>query len=642
MSLGWFSSLIASQRARKICRAFLFIYSSLILSPIQYWAPNGTADNTWILAINYAAAHHMVMGRDILWPAGPLGYLAAPMDIGNNLAMGLICQAVLWLLLIAILADLFYRGGFALRNLTFFSIFLGLSGPLYHHLPNPLGAGDLLLVGAFILIVHFHLRGGAWRYITALFMLGLVPLVKFVGVMLAAGTIAGLLVDWFVRKRWAAWREVAITVALPLVVSSLGYWFTLGSFQTIALYFKGSIELSKGYNLAMAKAGPPLYEIAGAEALGLVAVALTMLALRNHRCAIFLSLLMAAAVLLNGKHSFVREDSHIIYTLSFSALATALIALVMPIDSRNYAWGLALIAVGLGLLCQDYAGEQDLITAVSSVSGVRVPIRTARALWLPYLREWLREPDEQKEVPAQLRVEPEIQAIIQHEPVSSLSISYSGVFVDGLNLTLYPVVQRYTACTPYLDERNAEWVRNRGPRFLILNGNSMTLDGRHPWTETPAMWAEIYRWYNTRALGSYTLLLERRTTPRFTRFDLLGHSQLRFGEELKMPASTAPVLWSMRCSLTRRGRTRALLFRVDEVTMTVNRDHDQPETFRVLPEVLVAPSLGSHLPNTLQEFAETFKEKGDQDFSVRSLSFGGPGSSDYAPICDVDTWQGVP
>jgi len=35
------------------------------------------------------------MGRDIAWTTGPLAYLAAPMDIGNNLAHGLIFQAAM-------------------------------------------------------------------------------------------------------------------------------------------------------------------------------------------------------------------------------------------------------------------------------------------------------------------------------------------------------------------------------------------------------------------------------------------------------------------------------------------------------------------------------------------------------------------
>jgi hypothetical protein len=124
--------MLLSDQAKHIVRAVLFVCVGLVLCPVQYWAltPNDE-DNTWLFALNYAAAHHLVMGRDIAWTSGPLAYLAAPMDIGNNLVQGLAFQAALWTLLLAILWGLFFRGGFSLKNLAFFSVFLGLSSSLY-------------------------------------------------------------------------------------------------------------------------------------------------------------------------------------------------------------------------------------------------------------------------------------------------------------------------------------------------------------------------------------------------------------------------------------------------------------------------------------------------------------------------------
>ena len=130
--------------------------------------------------------------------------------------------------------------------------------------------------------------------------------------------------------------------------------------------------------------------------------------------------------------------------------------------------------------------------------------------------------------------------------------------------------------------------------------------------ETPAMWMEVYRWYDTRMLGTHNLLLERRPEPRFRRLESLAHSRLRFGDELLIPASPQPVFWNMQCSLTMAGRLRALLFRVIDVTMTVDERGRQWDPFRVLPEVLAAPSLGNQLPSDLSEFAQVFS--GDSQF----------------------------
>jgi len=37
-----------------------------------------TVDNTWFFALNYAAAHHLVMVLDIVWTWGALFYLLFP------------------------------------------------------------------------------------------------------------------------------------------------------------------------------------------------------------------------------------------------------------------------------------------------------------------------------------------------------------------------------------------------------------------------------------------------------------------------------------------------------------------------------------------------------------------------------------
>ena len=619
--------LFFSDRAKSALRGALFVYLGLVFCPIQYFSNKSSLDETWLFALNYAAAHRLVLGRDIVWTSGPLGYLAAPMDIGNNLAQGLAFQAALWILLLTILWDLFFRGCFPLRNLAFFSICLGLSGFMY---PSLLGAGDLLFVGALILLVHFRLRGGSGRYVTALVMLGLVPLIKFVGVMLGATVVAGLIVD-LITQGSSAQREALLAAALPGLVAGAGFWLTLGSFHTFALYLKGCLDLSRGYNLAMALPGPPRELLAGFELLVLLAAALVLLAIRDRRMAGFFILLLAGPVLVNFKHAFVRQDFHIVYAFGFVAVAVGLVALATVLNGERATTAWAVLVLLLAVLCQDYVGHRNTVPAVT---GVKVPSLLWHALRFDRLRQMLNAETQQSFSSDQPGVEPEIKAIIQQEPVASLSMSYSGVFVDGLNLQLYPVIQRFAAYTPYLDKLNANWIRDRGPRFLLFNGKS--IDGRHPWTETPAMWMEVYRWYDTQMLGTHNLLLERRPEPRFRRLESLAHSRLRFGDELLIPASLQPVFWNMQCSLTMAGRLRALLFRVIDVTMTVDERGRQWDPFRVLPEVLTAPSLGNHLPSDLSEFAQVFSPTGTPNFQVEKLSFGGPGKGAYAPVCEVE------
>jgi hypothetical protein len=631
--------LFFSDRAKSVLRGVLFVYLGLVFCPIQYLAiTERTSDDTWLFALSYAAAHHLAWGRDIVWTSGPLGYLAAPMDIGNSLALGLAFQAALWILLLAILWDLFFRGCFPLQNLAFFSICLGLSGFMYHQFPNPLGAGDLLFVGALILLVHFRLRGGSGRFVTALVMLGLVPLIKFVGMILGVMVVAGLIVDFIMPGRSSTRREALLAAVLPGLVAGAGFWLNMGSFHALALYFKGSLELSRGYNLAMSLPGRSIELLAGFEVLVLFAAALVLLAIRDRRMAGFFILLLAAPVLVYFKHGFVRQDLHIVYAFCFVAVAVGLVALATVLDGGRPTTAWAVLVLLLAVLCQDYAMTSGgLGSAVPFVTGVKVPALVWHVLRFGRLRQMLNAETQRSFSSDQLSVEPEIKAIIQQEPVASLSMSYSGVFVDGLNLQLYPVIQRYSAYTPYLDQLNADWIRDRGPRFLLFDGKPLLgKDQRQPWTETPAMWVEVYRWYDTRMLGARNLLLERRGQPRFQKFELLSHSQLRFGDELLMPPSQQPVFWSLRCSLTTAGKLRLLLLRVGEIMMTVHEKDRQWDPLRVLPEVLASPSLGNYLPSDLSEFAQVFSPTGIPNFHVDKLSLSGPGQSAYAPVCEVE------
>jgi hypothetical protein len=198
---------------------------------------------------------------------------------------------------------------------------------------------------------------------------------------------------------------------------------------------------------------------------------------------------------------------------------------------------------------------------------------------------------------------------------------------------VYPVVQRYSAYTPYLDEANAAWVRDRGPRFLMFDG--LTIDGRHPWTETPAMWLETYRWYDTRLLGKRSVLLERRTTPRFENLKSVARFEMPIARAFDMPQD-AP-FWSLRCGPSALGRLEKLVLRVPELRMRMETATGETKSFRIMEEVLSTPVLGSGLPSTIPEFAAVFS--GNASPLVKRIQIEGPGLSAYGSVCEVETFR---
>jgi hypothetical protein len=614
-------------------RWLLFLFAALLACPIRYSGQDPYLDNTWVFALNYAAAHGLAVGRDVVWTSGPLGYLAFPQDFGNNLAHGLIFQSIVWTVLLAILGDVFFRAAFKLWNLALFTGFFALSAPLYWF--NYFGLENLVLMGVLALLVVERSRGGIARYSIALALIGLLPLIKLTAAMAAVGALAGYLADRVIRLRWKAWPSVALAATVPPAVAALGYWITLPTWDALARYVRASLDFVENYSIAMSLDGEWVEWILAIEVLVLIALALLEAARSSRQIAAFLFALLAIPLLLVLKHGFVREDAHIVNFFCFAGLALGLIALgVQWTRGSLRVIALTLLAYAVVVIPVVYALEGSV--GIGEMTGVRSASFTRGALSLDRLRADLRARSFSSFESGD-RLEPAIRDIIRDSPFAALTMAYSYAAIDGLNLRLYPVVQRYQAYTPYLDGLNAAWVRDRGPRFLTIEWAA--IDDRHPWVETPAMWAEIYRWYNTRMFQGGSVLLERRASPRFQRFELVRSFKQPFRGTLELPDSAEAIFWTMRCHLTLTGNLRKLLFRVDEIDMTVDEVSGDLEEFRIIPEVLASPVMGNFLPSSVEELASLFDPAASSQKRVNRFSFDGPGIGSYSDTCKAEFFR---
>ena len=62
---------------------------------------------------------------------------------------------------------------------------------------------------------------------------------------------------------------------------------------------------------------------------------------------------------------------------------------------------------------------------------------------------------------------------------------------------------------------------------------------------------------------------------------------------------------------------------VPEVMITVQEKAGGRQAFRVIPDLLRNPVLGTYLPNTLGEFAAVLAADGRPRYSIRSVQLGG-------------------
>ncbi len=602
-----------------------------IYCPLRVCAPaRSSADNTWFFAVNFAAAHHLKFGTDFVWTWGPLAYLLVPFHIGNNLLYGLIFQSILWILLGLAFWDISVHSDFEVRNVQLFAIFMALSVVNFSQELYP--RNPIFLVG-LLFLVHFQLRGGTPRLFLALCLMGLMPFFQFAATVSAVGVITGFVAYRLLNRRPGALREAALAIAIPVIVAVIGGWTTLGTFGAAQAYLRSSLEFARGYILAMTLPGTPTqlyYTIATLVLLGAV---LAFLFLLRREAAQFFALILTAPALFEFRHAIVRQDSpHILQFFSFCPFAFALIALAVPLR-RRLIEAAALATLCLLFLLSSKAGAiTDYLGAARAMIGARVPGVLTKVFHYRSLVASLDESAIQNA--AAFGLPPEMKELVGRSSIAYVSHLFSNALGEDMNLELLPVPQNFSAFTPYLDGRNAEWISSHGPQYFAFE--FAFIDDRHPLTEAPATWAAIYRWYQTRATGQQYILLERRKEPRFERFETLQSRTIQFGEVVSVPASEDHIFWTLRCSPSREGKFRSLFFRVPEVTMTITLQNGHKLQFRTLLAVTGAPSIGNHLPVNLRQVAAVFDPHPALDFSDQTIQFGGPGRTSYEKSCALE------
>ena len=627
---GWSGD--APGRRATFARFLVFGYVLLIACPVRFWPLGDGVDPTWRFALNYSAAQGQAQAGDTVFTMGPLSYLLFPQNVGDNLAHGLLFQLGLWAVLALVFADIFFRAGFSPRNLGMFAFCFALATPMFWF--AAMGTETLMAGAALILLVVYHLRGSVPRYVGALVLIGLLPMFKLTGAVAGVTALAGFITHHAIQRRWKAAPEAVIGLAVPIAVAASAGICIMPSFHSYLNYLRGSIEIARGYSVAMSleSEAPALFWAF------LVTVLLVFLlglqAWSVPAAARFNVLFLGSPLFLSFKHGFVREDEHVINFFCFAALAVAILSLTLDFDKVRFSrvvplgvlffliWFVNVKIVGKMELAGHSTGlhAAKMILRVLPFSGLKQQLDSSAALF-----------------PDGARLEPELVQLIGDSPVASLSHNFANLAAARLRISLYPVMQRYAAYTPFLDELNAAWIRDQGPRFLVFNG--ISIDGRDPWAETPAMFLEVYRWYDSRLLGPRNLLLERRGSPRFSTLETVGQFQIPFSGEFSLPASRRPVLFKMRCPYSSKGQLLKTLFRLPPVLMAVRSVGGSVRTRRVIPDLLVSPVMGSHLPNDLAQFQELFLPGSAKGRFVDQVRLTTSQPSAYLPACDVELLQ---
>ena len=592
-----------------VLRTALFLYFVAVTCPIQFFYFEDYLDLSWVLAINVAAEQSLKFGENLFWTYGPFAYLASPLPIGDNLREALLMQSALWAAAAAIGFDLFFIQRLRLGGLLALSLSAALAWPLFHF--NFGGSENLIAFLAYLLLAS-SLRGERWlpRFALASLLCGLAAMFKLSAALAIGGGLLGAVAVMFYRSKERGLKAAAVVGTLaPLSFAGL-YWLHNPSWAGLRGYLWALGEFSSGYSTAMSRVDVPLaLVLVGAVEVGLCLTLLLHERLKNEGRSFALIILLALPLGMSWKHMIARLD--LLHLPSFFSMAALVLGILIAFRERPSPKpaidALAYLISAFVILFLTQPVMAFWAPPGSTVGTARLRVFSAEAslqhvaqvVDLDQTKAELLEESavrlDGKRLPARIR-----------ERIGSDAIGFFGskfpfAVLDEIDIRLIPTVQIYAAFTPSLDELCADWYREDAPALLLMDWSA--IDGRHPLTQAPRSWLQVWRWYDAELIEGDWLLLRRRLAPRFGDPVSVGTELVQGEEAIQVPDSSAPLLVAVRRTLNFWGRLNQTFYHVPPVLQQYNLGADAL-TYRVILDVINYPTMLRPLPASLSETAQ--------------------------------------
>ena len=517
-------------------------------------------DASWAIGLNEVSSRHMIHGRDTAFTYGPLGFVITPRDLGSNLIHATLFRLGLHVLWWTSVGTLLFRirGYVATVLFAAASVLSGIYfGPKWDVNFQLTGVINLTAAG-YLVLGHID-RRPIWA-VPAAIVSAAALLAKFnIGI-----ACAGSIVVWAVIQLL---RDRSLHMLGRLGLAALTYVGVLvmlfrihgGPLDALDEFLMYSHQIAAGYSSQMAKSGPAaeLVVLAGVMAIAVFAAAAGIM-LRARYAPVLLIILFPLFVLF--KSAIVRHDpSHVLPSLP---PIVGLAALLLPgCIGRCESWMTqAVVAVALFVVSwiAPTSATNLLTRGVASWAQLRnySEVRADRRAMDYRANDQLRLPS-----PIRSRIGPATVDVYPWDICSAIA--------NGLNWKPRFVFQSYSAYCPTLDRKCAENYRGKNaPRYVLYSHQA--IDTQHPCIVDPRTWLEMYRSYDPVDQVQSTLLLERRTSPRWEKVEWLGSTSLAFGDRWVVPeGGQGPVILQAKLRLSSLGRLISMAYKINPPTIRV-------------------------------------------------------------------------
>lgn len=485
-------------------------------------------DPSWHAAMEYAALHRLQFGKDIVFTYGPLGFLAASCSQGFFILTRVIWAFVWggiasWAFLDVVRAN---RGMVRATFLIWLVLFAARSDFEQHVF--------FVMAWCSVQLVGNRCRVGGVVAITVL--LALLSLIKITFCLAALVTVViAVLVA-------ASRRDIleSVTPVASFTMSFLIFWTLLGQrAENIGLWVRGNLELIAGYGEAMSLTPKPAVLAFSLTALVLF-ISMYCLAFVRRKPKLGESAVLAIIavyVFLSWKQGLVRADElHLLRFVLAIPLFAGLALTRLRVERTHFEThlftglflavvifsALALNAQHGDLVRRKMAGFPEYMTSKLALIAQAATGRFSNCF------EALKPMPKEGTLPL-------VKSLIGDAPVDVMNSLSWVAMCNGLNYRPRPVIQGYSAYTPYLQQLNLAFMESdKRPEWLLLTLDFF--DNKLPTMDDPLLYPWILRNYRPEGAAGDFLLLRMipGNKPVLPSYQPVLEQSVRFGDPITL------------------------------------------------------------------------------------------------------------
>lgn len=507
-------------------------------------------DPSWDIALQMAIEKHLVWGSDLIFTYGPLGYLvAAPINIVGSLWDNVFFYKVAAHALFLLVSYFFIiKTKYPIRNAISFGIvsiliekldyvYFPLLGLIYayflyyEHSKRSILLIPISFATAFLFFTKHDLAIGS-----------LVTMMSFIVLLLA-------------RKRQ---RESAITISSYLVFLFIIWALVFGKINLVEY-------LSNDYNFVSDYAHVMSSENGWLGLLPLLIFSWALLlfwifySFKNNRQNFRFIFLSAGVFFLSYKLAFVRFDSG--HSTDYLIIwGTLFLSVIFINQGKTFSKPLKYITISIVIIYFGISGivennividmtrevikESNMISPIMHYEDTMIPLYTQSNLFsldkqISYLQsdknfETERDLEKQNIRNSYPALTAPILSLISNKTVDIIPWDEALLYAYGLNWDPEPVLQFFNAFNTNLDNLDTKFFESsKSPEFIFYR--DMSIDNHIPEFDEPSTIRTLLCNYHVIGIFGSNLILEKNANS-CSNYTFLGESQIKFNEELKVPA----------------------------------------------------------------------------------------------------------